>query len=130
MKQIQFMGNIYSSTGIVYAWIGEGDAATDRALDYLNSAGYREYFFSNNDESIGPELLKPSIWAAAWCGFTALLTSTDPLFPLFNHSKTSWFIFDVVGQIINFYFDRINKSVIFREASKKENGSEVALFLR
>jgi len=86
-NQIQIMGDIYSAAETVFVWLGDGDMATDRAMDYLESTGYREHFFSNSNKSIEQNPLEVAI--ASWCGFTALLSARGPLYPSQGHRMFS-----------------------------------------
>lgn len=87
MKQIQFMGDIYSKAETVYTWLGESNVATNRAMTYLGNARYLDFFFSK-DEQTEHELLKPTIWSAAWSSFAVRWSLTNnTLFPSLNHSK-------------------------------------------
>jgi len=42
--QILLMGDIYSQAAIVYVWLGEGNEKTDRAINYMKTAGFLDYF--------------------------------------------------------------------------------------
>lgn len=80
MRQILLMQDIYSRAETVYVWLGEGNASTDRAIGYLENAGYLEHFFLHGDPTKG-RLSNPAIWAAAWSTYTARWVGNSQLFP-------------------------------------------------
>jgi hypothetical protein len=82
-SQIQIMGDIYSTAETVFIWLGDGDAATNRAMTYLQSSGYRQYFFDISTEQASP---RPDISGATWCGLSSLFGVTGPLYPSRSHS--------------------------------------------
>ncbi|KAF2192287.1 hypothetical protein K469DRAFT_653648 [Zopfia rhizophila CBS 207.26] len=86
MNQILLVGGIYSKAKIVYIWLGEGNAATNRATAYLETARYLKYSLSNSRPT-EDELRKPRFWAATWSGFTARLSLARNLFPSFKHGS-------------------------------------------
>ena len=51
--QILLMGDIYSQGATVYVWLGKGNEKTDRAINYMKTAGFLDYFQAgrNNGET-------------------------------------------------------------------------------
>lgn len=84
------MGDIYYKAEAVYAWLGEGNAATTRAMAYLETVGYRRYFFTN-EKTLEYELRKPRHWSAVWVAFTAGFKLPIVLSRLLNHGKIPLF---------------------------------------
>jgi hypothetical protein len=74
-QQILLMERIYSGAEIVYAWLGEGNARSDRAIAYLARAGFLEYF-SPDSESTGDKSSKSRVWAALWSLIASLMNMT------------------------------------------------------
>ena len=73
-RQIPLMSEIYSSAAPVYVWLGEGNEATERAMDYMGTTGFLKYYFTNGDPDHVP-LSQPRIWGAA---FSVYLTRWRP----------------------------------------------------
>ncbi|KAF2501433.1 hypothetical protein BU16DRAFT_522407 [Lophium mytilinum] len=88
MKQIPLMGDIYSSAQRVYIWLGEGDAATNRAMEYMAKAGFLEYFCVNGDPD-GGKLAKPRALAAFVASFTSRWSLRRHPLP-FTTQKRNW----------------------------------------
>lgn len=62
-QQIPLMGDIYMNATTTYLWLGEGNEALNRAMDYLSWVGYLEYYF--NDTKAGTEHdIRQRPWAA------------------------------------------------------------------
>lgn len=64
-QQIQLMGQIYSRAKTVYVWLGEGNERSDRAINYLATAGLLEYYSPSNGSG-GNASTKPKVWPAVW----------------------------------------------------------------
>lgn len=62
-QQIPMMKDIYMTAHTTYIWLGEGDNAKDRAMQYLLKAGLLEYYY-HTDEEAGFHV-RPRPWAAA-----------------------------------------------------------------
>jgi Heterokaryon incompatibility protein (HET) len=84
LKQIQLMGKIYSKASTVYVWLGEGDDATDRAMKYLSTSGYLEYF-SSGQKSVTDESFKPRAWAAITSVYMENLNLKKSTIPSLRH---------------------------------------------
>jgi hypothetical protein len=82
-SQIQIMGDIYSTAETVFIWLGNGNAATNRAMTYLQGSGYRKYFF---DISTEQDSLKLDVLGATRYGLWSLFGVTSPLYPSRSHS--------------------------------------------
>ncbi|KAF2813858.1 HET-domain-containing protein, partial [Mytilinidion resinicola] len=52
MRQILLMQDIYSRAETVYVWLGESNVSTDRAMGYLENAGYLKHFFLDDLEEL------------------------------------------------------------------------------
>jgi len=44
LSQVRLMGDIYSEAETVYVWLGSGNVACDRALNFVEHAGFQRYF--------------------------------------------------------------------------------------
>jgi hypothetical protein len=44
LSQVQLMGDIYSNAVTVYVWMGSGNHNIDRALHFIEHAGFQRYF--------------------------------------------------------------------------------------
>lgn len=84
IMQISYMGDIYSKAVTVYAWLGEGDDASHRAMKCLKTAGFAESFNSSNRS----HLLKRFAWAAVGRMVTAMIYPISYLFPLRTQRKS------------------------------------------
>jgi hypothetical protein len=67
--QIPFMGEIFSTAKKVYFWLGEGNVVSDKAMNFLLTAGFVEYFSSCKSpagsyisQSLQPLLAAASVW--------------------------------------------------------------------
>jgi Heterokaryon incompatibility protein (HET) len=60
MGQIALMGDIFSKAATVYVWLGEGNPASHRAMKYLETAVFTDYF----RDSGASRRKRPRIWAA------------------------------------------------------------------
>jgi hypothetical protein len=83
VQQLPLMGDIYSKSTTVYVWLGNGTPESDRAMDYLATAGFVEDFFIE-DDSIGDEssrVVHPRASAAFWSAFTSAWSSSRAPFP-------------------------------------------------
>ena len=79
--QIALMGSIYSHAATVFVWLGEGEAATDRAMAYLGIAGFLEYFTTNvNTEEA--EFHNFRHCAALWVCYRANWSARCPPLPI------------------------------------------------
>jgi hypothetical protein len=86
MNQILLMGDIYSKAETMYVWLGEGNDATNRAMAYLETAGYLRFFF--RDGKIVEDILrKPRHWTAVWFAFIACFNLRSSLSLSSNHGK-------------------------------------------
>lgn len=65
IQQIGLMGDIYSCAQTTFVWLGVGNDATDRAIDYMKRPGYLKYLFEDGDMS-KPELHKSRYLPAIW----------------------------------------------------------------
>jgi hypothetical protein len=63
VHQIPLMGDIYSGASTVYAWLGEGNPASARAMAYLANAGFSRFFFKGGS-LVGGELQPSRVWGA------------------------------------------------------------------
>jgi Heterokaryon incompatibility protein (HET) len=79
-QQILLMERIYSGAEIVYVWLGEGNARSDRAIAYLAKAGFLEYF-SPDSESTGDGSSESRVWAALWSLIASLMKGTNHPYP-------------------------------------------------
>ena len=79
-EQIRLMGDIYAEAEAVYVWLGDSDAATDRALTYLKTAGYMKDYFIDGDPEM-PSLEKPRLGAAAWKLLASWLRYNNTFYP-------------------------------------------------
>jgi hypothetical protein len=59
-QQIPLMGDVYSKADSVFIWLGDATRETDRAMIWLQSSGFQEYFAATAEES-----KKSRHWAAA-----------------------------------------------------------------
>lgn len=75
-RQIGMMGDVYSKAAVTYIWLGEGTPETDRAMQYLNTAGFLE-FFKSKDGTI-----RPRPWRAALSAILARFSLTRHPYPL------------------------------------------------
>lgn len=69
-RQISMMGDIFSSAGKVYVWLGEGNATTDRAMAYLANTGFLDFVFVSGEPS-SDELKHPRFWSAVRSIYTS-----------------------------------------------------------
>jgi hypothetical protein len=95
MQQIPLMGDIYSKAVTVYACLGEGDAASDQAMNHLKGAGFLEFFYESLDsEPYVKEMPAPRVWSAMWALVLARVNPTKHRLPSrVNSSKafiSSW----------------------------------------
>jgi hypothetical protein len=67
-QQIPLMGDIYSKADSVFIWLGDATRETDRAMTWLQSSGFQEYFATTAEENkkSRPFAAATSIWLAAW----------------------------------------------------------------
>jgi hypothetical protein len=65
IDQIKLMGDIYSEAETVYVWLGVGNAACDRALRFIQYAGFQRYF-RWEEESAQYEISKHQTQKAAY----------------------------------------------------------------
>jgi len=75
--QIPLMDQVYSLSNVVYVWLGEGNEQSDRAMDYLATAGYPNFFDRSTEKrKTGAELVeeKPRPFAAAWSAYMSTWT--------------------------------------------------------
>ncbi|KAF2269758.1 HET-domain-containing protein [Lojkania enalia] len=77
-NQIPLIGNIYSAAETVYIWLGEGNIRTGRAMAYLATAGFLEYFDSTPLDK-GQSTSRP--WAAAFRAFLSTYSLKKHPFP-------------------------------------------------
>ena len=52
--QIPLMGDVYSRAATVYVWLGEGNEKTDRAIEYMETAGFLDYFQAEGRDTKTP----------------------------------------------------------------------------
>jgi hypothetical protein len=65
--QIPLVGDLYSFAISVYIWLGEGNEQSDAAMDYLSSAGFREYFEEYRVANrSSPIPVNKCCWRIAW----------------------------------------------------------------
>jgi hypothetical protein len=81
------MHDIYSRAETVYVWLGKSNMSTDRAMGYLENAGYLENFFIHGDPTKG-QLKNPAIWAAAWSAYSTRWAYNSHLFPSMEQGNT------------------------------------------
>ncbi|KAF7512785.1 hypothetical protein GJ744_000352 [Endocarpon pusillum] len=81
-QQIPLMGDIYSAAELVYIWLGDGTAGTDRAMAYMANAGFPQYYKITAEGK-----LRCRSYAAAWCLFTRKLRRTNHPLPLHRSIK-------------------------------------------
>jgi len=79
-SQIPLMGSIYSKAKVVYIWLGAGNSESDRAMDYLATAGFLEFFTTNGEFTGDNSLISPRPWAAAWRAYTYSWSFTQSIF--------------------------------------------------
>jgi Heterokaryon incompatibility protein (HET) len=84
MRQIPLMGDIFSLADKVFAWLGEGDDASYRAMAWLQTAGFPDLFPVE-----GEERLKPNRWVGFWAALTCKLNPRKHLFPSIKKSERS-----------------------------------------
>jgi len=66
-SQIPMMGDIYSRSRSVYAWLGEGTAESDMAIDCLREGGFQRYLSEKGDLSYTfPKDNNSLCWKIAW----------------------------------------------------------------
>ncbi|KAH6870445.1 heterokaryon incompatibility protein-domain-containing protein [Alternaria rosae] len=53
--QIPLMGDIYSQAATVYVWLGEGNEKSDRAIKYMETAGFLDYFQAESGDTKTPK---------------------------------------------------------------------------
>lgn len=99
MSQILLMGDIYSKAKITYIWLGEGSAATNRAMAYLKTTGYLKSFFRHGKITEG-ELRKPRYWTALWLAFVACFNLQNCLSLSSNYGKIQCLLTDKIMTII------------------------------
>jgi hypothetical protein len=104
MQQIPLMGDVYSKAATVYVWLGEGDAASDRAMKYLKGAGFLEFFYESLDsEPYVKEMPTPRVWSAVWALVLARVNPMKHRLPSrVNSSKT--FSSPLVNSKLSFTF--------------------------
>lgn len=75
-SQVPLMGRVYAQADTVYAWLGDGDDRTDRAMGYLAIAGHQDLLRRDGDRVLGYKpfsILERGLWRAVfrdpnrWC---------------------------------------------------------------
>lgn len=89
--QVTLMGDIYSHASTVYVWLGEGTEGTDRAMAYLATAGFLNYFTSNGEPN-GKRFRISRHWCAFWNSYRARWSRTSYPMPLCTSGKMFSFI--------------------------------------
>jgi hypothetical protein len=66
-QQIPLMGRIYSQAATTYVWLGEGNESTDRAINYMKTAGFYDYCHTGGSGA------KIGHWRSFLAGFSATI---------------------------------------------------------
>lgn len=74
LQQIPLMGDIYSKAESVYVWLGDGTPGTDKAMAYMENAGFQRYYKITPK---GKPRCRP--YAAAWSIFFSWSRTNHPL---------------------------------------------------
>ncbi|KAF2730202.1 HET-domain-containing protein, partial [Polyplosphaeria fusca] len=75
MRQIPMMGDIYAKATATYVWLGEGTSGANRAMKYLSTAGFQQYFKSRTGE------IQFRPWRAAFSATFSRYSLTSHPFP-------------------------------------------------
>ena len=86
-QQISLMSDIYNKAATVYAWLGEGNERTGRAMSFLAVAGLQAFSDIQLDGT-----REFSSTAAAWAMFASGLIPGNQLFPSKYHGMPSPFL--------------------------------------
>jgi len=84
-EQMPLMGDIYSRARATYIWLGEGNAATERAMHLMTNTGLLEYYFVDGNPD-GAELPSPRLLGAFWSSLTARWSRSRQPIPLFKRT--------------------------------------------
>lgn len=81
-RQIPLMGDIYNQAERVYIWLGDGNPASDRAMQLLGKTGLLDCFFSDIEKS--QSLRRPRVWRAFWRLFNPFRRHKNNLLPRYG----------------------------------------------